>query len=436
MCRTTVWAWLGILLGLAGLGRAIAGEDWPQWRGPQRDGVWRETGQIDGFESPQIRLRWRVPLASGYSGPTVADGRVYVTDRLTQPEQLERVHCFDWKTGQTLWTHTYSAPYVGFSYTAGPRASVTVDEGRAYSLGAAGHLFCFDAADGTVLWNRDLAREYRIDMPNWGIAAAPLIEGDLLIVQIGGEDGACVVGMDKRTGEPRWTAVDDGASYCAPIAVDQAGRRVVICRTAGQVVGLAPESGEVLWSYAHPWERWPIAIATPVVAGDLLLLSDAHTGSLLLRLNSQRPEVERVWHRRNDQLDGQRTLHCLNSTPYIDGDHIYGADGDGMLRCLDLTTGLQVWEDRSAVPQNRWATVHLVRQGERTWLFNERGELILGRLTPEGFEEFSRAQLLEPTTDQLRRRDGVTWSHPAFAYGHVFNRNDVALVCADLRSAP
>ena len=296
MCRTTVWAWLGILLGLAALGQAIAGEDWPQWRGPQRDGVWRETGQIDGFE-----------------------------------------------------------------------------------------------------------------IPNWGVAAAPLIEGDLLNVQIGGEDGACVVGMDKRTGEPRWTAVDDGASYCAPTAVDQAGRRVVICRTAGQVVGLVPESGEVLWSYAHPWERWPIAIATPVVAGDLLLLSDAHTGSLLL---------------------------SLNSTPYIDGDYIYGADGDGMLRCLDLITGLQVWEDRSAVPQNRRATVHLVRQGERTWFFNERGELILVRLTPEGFEEFSRAQLLEPTTDQLRRRDGVTWSHPAFAYGHVFNRNDVALVCADLRSEP
>ncbi len=410
---------------------ATAGEDWPQWRGAQRDGVWREEGLTDRFDQPQIPIRWTVPIGSGYTGPTVADGRVYVMDRLTDPEQMERVLCFDWQTGERLWSHAYECVYVGIGYQAGPRASVTVDEGRAYSIGAMGHLFCFDAATGQVHWNRDLNAEYSIRMPNWGIASAPLIEDDLVILQIGGED-ACLVAFDKVTGEPRWTALPDDASYSAPIVVDQAGHRVLICFTGGRIVGLDPATGELHWQFPHPWERWPIAISTPVVQDDLLLLSDAHKGSLLLRLLQDRPDIEKVWHRRREEVPNEEALHCLNSTPMIDGDYIYGADSRGILRCLDLATGEQIWQDETATPPTRFGTVHLVRQGDRTWLFNERGELIIGRLTPEGFQELSRAKLIETTTEQYRVRDGVTWSHPAFAYQHVFARNDRELLCADL----
>jgi outer membrane protein assembly factor BamB len=144
--------------------------------------------------------------------------------------------------------------------------------------------------------------------------------------------------------------------------------------------------------------------------------------------------VDKVWHRRKQNVPDGAAMHCLMSTPYIDGRHIYGADTNGVLRCLRLDTGQQVWEDRSAVPEDRWATIHLIRHGQRTWLFNERGELIIAELTPEGYEEISRAKLIEPTTGQLRRRGGVTWSHPAFANRHVFARNDKELVCADLSS--
>ncbi len=410
---------------------ATAGEDWPQWRGAQRDGVWREEGLTDRFDQPQIPIRWTVPIGSGYTGPTVADGRVYVMDRLTDPEQMERVLCFDWQTGERLWSHAYECVYVGIGYQAGPRASVTVDEGRAYSIGAMGHLFCFDAATGQVHWNRDLNAEYSIRMPNWGIASAPLIEDDLVILQIGGED-ACLVAFDKVTGQQRWTALPDDASYSAPIVVDQAGHRVLICFTGGRIVGLDPATGELHWQFPHPWERWPIAISTPVVQDDLLLLSDAHKGSLLLRLLQDRPDIEKVWHRRREEVPNEEALHCLNSTPMIDGDYIYGADSRGILRCLDLATGEQIWQDETATPPTRFGTVHLVRQGDRTWLFNERGELIIGRLTPEGFQELSRAKLIETTTEQYRVRDGVTWSHPAFAYQHVFARNDRELLCADL----
>jgi outer membrane protein assembly factor BamB len=269
-------------------------------------------------------------------------------------------------------------------------------------------------------------------MPNWGIAASPVVEGELLIAQIGGDNGACVCAFDKRTGLEKWKALNDDASYAAPIVIDQAGRRVLVCHTGNRVVGLDPPGGSVLWEYDYPWEKWPIGIGTPVVRDDLLLISNAHKGTLLLRLSPREMRVEKLWQRRREEVPGGAALHCLNSTPLIDGQHVYGVDVRGILRCLRLDTGEQVWQDNSAVPEDNFATVHLIRQGDKTWMFNERGELIISRLTPEGFQEISRAKLIDPTQEQLRRRDGVTWSHPAFAYRHVFARNDQELVAADL----
>lgn len=421
-----------LLLAIVASDRKSVGDEWPQWRGPNRDGVWSETGVIDEFESARVPLKWKVPISSGYSGPTVNDGRVYVTDRFVEPKQMERVLCVDWQTGAELWSFRYDCPYVGFGYVAGPRASVLIDDGRAYSLGASGHLFCFDAADGTLMWHKDLNQEYAIRMPKWGIAASPLVEGDLLIVQIGGAEDACIVAFDRKTGQERWKALPDDASYSAPMAITQAGQRVLVCWTADRIAGLNAAAGELCWEYPFPWEKWPIAIATPVVQGDFLLMSEAHKGTLLLQLSATDTQVTKVWHHRRDRTSKKPAMHCLISTPLIDGDFLYGADGRGVLRCLSLKTGEQVWEDRSAVPENSFATIHLVRNGDRTWLFNERGELIIARLTSEGFHEISRAKLIDPTLEQLRRRDGVTWSHPAFAYRHVFARNDKELVCADL----
>jgi outer membrane protein assembly factor BamB len=407
-------------------------DEWPQWRGPNRDGVWAETGIVDKFDGAEIQAKWRVPISSGYCGPTVAAGRVYVTDRIFEPQQLERVHCFDWQTGKKIWSHSYDCLYAGFGYRAGPRASVLIEEQRAYSLGATGHLFCFDAAKGDVLWSRDLNSEYKIRMPNWGIAASPVIEGDLLIVQIGGADDACVCAFDKVSGEERWKALPDDASYSAPMVIDQAGRRVLVVWTGDRMVGLDPTNGHEVWEYPWPWTKWPIAIATPVLHKDMLLFSEAHKGTLLVRLLQDKPQIEKLWHRRKEDTQHGAALHCLISTPLIDGDYVYGADSRGVLRCLRLDTGEQVWEDRTAVPEDRFATIHLIRHGDKTWMFNERGELIIACLTPEGFQELSRAKLIEPTLDQLRQRGGVAWSHPAFAYRHIFIRNDKELVCADL----
>jgi len=419
------------LVAASGADTAFA-DDWPGWRGPQRDGVWREKGIVDRLPEGRLPLRWRAPIGSGYSGPTVADGRVYVTDRLTEPKQVERVHCFAWENGEKLWTHEYDCPYVNVSYKAGPRAAVGIDGGRAYSLGTMGHLLCFDAATGEVLWQRDLNDQYKIRMPIWGIAASPLIEGELLIVQIGGSDGACIVAFDKVTGEERWTALDDRASYAAPIVIEQAGKRVLVCWTGDNVAGLNPQTGEVYWR--HPFEptRMVIGIATPVVGDQRLFVSSFYDGSLMLRLKKDELGVEKIWRRLGPDEKQTDSLHSIISTPLLLGEYVYGVDSYGELRCLEAETGDRVWEDLSAVPKARWATIHMVRHGERVWMFNERGELIIARLSPEGFKELSRAKLIDPTEAQLRRRDGVCWAHPAFADRHVFARNDKELVCASL----
>ena len=402
----------------------VLADDWPQWRGPHRDGVWGETGIIEEFQAGNAQTVWRVPLSSGYSGPTVAAERVYVVDRVTEPEQVERVLCFDAMKGEKVWSHTYGCDYQNLPYPAGPRASVTISEGRAYALGSMGHFICLDAVSGQVLWRKDLNAEYAIRMPTWGIAASPLIEKELVIVQIGGEEKACIVAFDRTTGQEEWRALEDPVNYSSPIVIDQANKRVLVSWTTKRVVGLDPRNGQLLWEQPFTAE---MGIATPVVDNGLLFVSSFFDGALLLRLHDDRPGASVAW-----QTKGDDSLHCCISTPILQDDCIYGVHSYGELRCFDLKTGNLVWESLAAVPRARWANIHMVRHGQHVWMFNERGELILGRLSPGGFQEVGRKALIKPTQVQLPQRGGVCWAHPAFAYKHVYLRNDEELICVDL----
>ena len=238
--------------------------------------------------------------------------------------------------------------------------------------------------------------------------------------------------LDAKTGAEKWRALDDRGSYSAPIIIDQAGRRVLVCWTGDQVVGLDPASGKTFWAYPFPPRKMVINVPTPVVHRNRLFLSAFYDGSLMLKLDQDEPRVEKIWRRRGASERETDGLHAMISTPYLQGDYIYGVDSYGQLRCLDARSGDRVWEDLTAVPGNRWANIHMVRNGRQIWMFNERGELIISRLSPEGFHEISRAKLIEPTTEQLSSRGGVCWSHPAYAYKHVFARNDRELVCASL----
>lgn len=424
------WTCVGLALSVVMLaGAAAVGEDWPQWRGSQRDGVVREKGLLEELPDGPLPRAWTQPVGSGYSGPTVADGRVYLTDQVR--ENVERVLCFDAATGEPLWQHEYDAVYT-IGYRAGPRASVTVQDGRAFAVGAMGHFHCFDAASGEILWQRDLAADYDAAMPIWGITASPLVYGDLVIQVAAGQGGACVVALDVATGEERWRALDEPAGYSAPIVIRQGKQDVIVCWTGASISGLEPQTGEVLWSVPMASRNMPIGVPTPVVQDDLLFVSSFYDGSMLIRFSKDEPVAEKLWHRVGRDEQHTDALHCMIGTPILKGAHIYGVDSYGELRCLDLASGDRVWEDLTAVPRNRWATIHILRHGAREIMLNDQGDLILARLAPDGYHETSRSHLLDPTRVQLSRGNGVVWAHPAIAHGFIYARSDEELICAPL----
>ncbi len=427
---------LGLAIVFSGIASLAAADDWTQWRGNRRDGTWLETGVVDKLTAENLKVVWRTPIDAGYSGPTVADGRVFLMDRQTRDGQIESVRCLDAKTGRPIWQHAYEAIYT-IGYEAGPRASVTIDEERAFALGSMGHLHCLDVESGNVIWKRDLDSDFKISaskrMPIWGIACSPIVFGDLLIVQLGGAEGAGVIGLDKSTGREIWRSLDDRGQYSSPVLVKQGDKQVLVCWTGDAVAGLNPETGEVYWRTLFTPTRMPIGVASPVIKDGYIFLTSFYDGSLMLKMNDDL-SVSEVWSARGENERVTKALHSIISTPIWIEDHLYGVDSYGELRCLRASDGVRIWEDSQAVKRNRWATIHFVQHGEDVWMFNEQGELIIGRLSPQGFTEISRAKVIEPTQPQLKRRggEGVCWSHPAFANQSVYVRNDQEIICLDV----
>jgi hypothetical protein len=266
-----------------------------------------------------------------------------------------------------------------------------------------------------------------------------LIEGDLVILQVGGEN-ACIVALEKTTGSKRWKAMQDDASYSAPIIIEQAGRRVLVCWTGQHVAWLDPTTGKVLWAHPFPPSQMVLDIATPVVEGDHLFVTAFYDGSLMLRLNEKKPAVEPIWRRKGPSERQTDSLQSIMATPYLKDNFIYGVDSYGELRCLAGDTGDRVWESLDPIPPDyranprlrRWFNIHMVENHGKIWMFTERGELLITKLSPQGYEEISRTKLIEPTRVQLNERGGVCWAHPAFANRHVFARNDDELIATDL----
>lgn len=427
----------GVGLAIFTLPRAHA-DDWPQWRGPQRDGIWRETGIVEAFASPELKPAWTAAIGAGYSGPTVAGDRVFLTDRVTTPEQQERVLCFDRATGRPLWTQAYPCVYRDVDYALGPRAAVTVAEGRAFALGTMGHAHCLDVSDGRVLWARDLAREFQASINVWGVTAAPLVHGDLVIFQIGGQPDACLVALDVKTGKERWRALDGKASYSAPRLISWGGREVMLAWTAQWLSCLEPATGRVWWKTAYKPKNMILNVADPVLdeAGGKIFLSAFYDGSFFFELKPAPEPPVLLWQRTGVSERKTDALHSIIMTPFIRDGHVYGIDSYGEMRCLNLATGDRVWEDTSLLANGRWATAHFVQHGDRTWITTEKGEIVIARLTPRGFERISSATFIAPETELRGRKHPIAWSHPAYAHRSLFARNDSQLVCIPLGAAP
>jgi len=431
-----------------GCAAGLRADDWPQWLGPERDSVWRETGIVTSFPPAGPPVVWRAAIGSGYSGPAVAKERVYVLDHQfakasAKPTNAfetgnipgaERIVCLNADDGKVLWRHEYNCPYTA-SYPAGPRTTPVVSEGKVFSLGTEGNLCCLDAATGSVVWSRDFKEDYKIKTPMWGFAGNPLLDGDKLICLAAGSNST-VVALDKNTGREIWRALSaKEPGYCSPVIFQAGGVRQLIVWHPESVNSLDPETGKVYWSLNSSQPvRAGMTIPTPRKMDDLLFLTCFFNGSWMLRLDASKPAAATVWQSQRVSEMNTDGLHSTLSTPFLQDGYIYGVCSYGQLRCLKAATGERLWETLGATTSDgkatRWGNAFIVKNQDRFFLFNEKGDLIIARLTPKGYEEISRAHVIEPVNRDAGRP--VVWSHPAFAQRRMYARNDQEIICVDL----
>jgi len=448
--QETLIKWSFLCLALMVVALAACADDWPQWMGPQRDGIWREQGIVEKFSTNGPPILWRTEINAGYCGPAVSSGRLYLLDRKKGPPLErksgdktipsaagnERVLCLDAASGKQIWEHIYDCPY-RIGYPSGPRATPLVAGGRVFTLGAMGDLLCLDAQDGKLIWEHHFLKDFAIEPPTWGYAAHPLLDGERLICLVGGTNSA-VVAFDKGTGKVIWTALSaPEIGYAAPVIATIAGKRQLVIWHPDAIAGLEPETGKELWTQKYPAEGKPqrpeVTIAMPRVVGDRIFVSSFYHGALMVQVTSEPFDARVVWDRhssrRSELNDGLHTVMC---TPVWKDRCIYGVCGGGELRCLDANTGDRLWESDAAVggKLGLFGNAFLIQHDDRVFIWNDQGELILGRLTPSGFERVSQAKLLDPI-ENTRGRD-VLWCHPAFANRCAYVHNGKELLCVSL----
>ena len=406
----------------------VHADDWPQWLGPRRDGSWREKGILESFPAEGLKACWRKEVGVGFSSPIVARGRVFLTDsKLTDPKAWERVHAFEATTGKPLWSYSYEVAYPASAfdknYLRGPIATPIIEGGQLYTFGAAGNLYCFDATKGTVLWKRDVQHDYTTNQLY--VSASPLIERNLLIILAGATPGASLIAFSKHTGKEVWKALDEPATASSPIVISAGGVRQLIIWGPGSVTSLAPATGKILW-------RQPLksaqdaAVSTPVFHEPYLL-----AGALMFKLDSHKPAATLLWPQ--SQTPTQKMLSDTSTALFRD-DFIYSARTLGKFVCLDSRTGKQLWETDKVTDSKSGASIHITANGPSVLLYNDRGDLIRARLSPEGYQEISRARVLEPAISFGSRK--TAWAAPAYANRRIYARTNKELVCAALGAEP
>ncbi len=417
---------------------SLYAEDWPQWMGTNRDNIWKERGIIEKFPAGGPKVIWNAPVAGGYAGPSVANGRVYLTDYVTSDNVKvsnfdrkefsgkERVLCLDEATGKQLWKHEYSVKY-SISYPAGPRCTPNVHHGKVYTLGAEGHLFCFDAKTGNVLWSKHFPKDYNTKTPLWGYAAHPLIDGNRLICVVGGA-GSHAVAFDINTGKEIWKTITSSTQgYAPPVIMEIAGVRQLILFHPEAVASVNPETGKLYWSEKYSATNGS-TIMTPVRSGNLLYTGGFSKKNILIELSQDQPAAKTLWKDKP-----RAAIAAINVQPFVVGKTVYGFDQTGYLFAMEMATGERIWQSTKPIGSKRpqsSATAFIINNGDRFWMFNERGELLITKLSREGYEEIDRVKVIKQTNTAFGR--DVVWSPPAWANRKVYLRNDEECLCIDL----
>ena len=381
---------------------------WTEFRGPLRDGHYREQPILTAWPSRGLKPIWKQPAGGGYASFAIAQGRAFTIE---QRRGQEVVVAYDVATGRELWAHGWDAEFREWMGGDGPRATPTWSDGRVYALGALGELRCLEDRTGRMLWRVNILQDNGATNLPWGMAASPLVVDDTVVVLPGGPRGRSVVAYDRLTGKRKWSSLDDKQAYSSPMLVMLNGRRQILAVTGRRLVALDPASGELLWDY--PWVTGnDINASQPLLVGDRrILLSSAYGhGAAVIEVSEGggRQSVRAVW-------ENTRLKNRFSSSVIHDG-FIYGLD-ENILTCLDAGTGDVKWKGgRYGHGQFVLASGHLV-------LLSEDGDLVLVRATPERHDELVRFPVL----------DGKTWNHPAIDNGLLLVRNLAEMAAFDLR---
>ena len=397
-------------------GSAAAGEDWPQWRGPNRDGVSLETGLRQAWPDGGPPLIFRADgLGAGYSTVAVADGRIHTQGMSSGREWVIALNA---ETGAQLWSTPHADAYRD-GRGDGPRGVPTVVDGKVYALGARGQLTALDAASGQVLWTTNLLQQFGGRNISWGISESPLVIGDRVLVSPGSRRVGFAA-LDRENGELLWGTEGDEAGYSSPLPVDLAGAPHIVYFSGERAAGVRADDGALLWSYRRASNR-TANIATPVLVSnrdgvaEIFLSSDYGTGGALLELRSDGAGGVTA-----SEKYFTRNMRAHHATPVLHEGVLYGFSGS-IFSALDIETGALFWRDRSIRKGS------LTFADNRLYVFSERGDVALVEPSRAGYRQRGRFELRQ------RDRSGEnTWSHPVVANGLLYLRDQDVLVAYDV----
>jgi outer membrane protein assembly factor BamB len=381
---------------------------WPQWRGPGRDGV-VPAGSVPAAWPQTPALKWKQAVGEGYSSPIVSNGRIYVHGR-RDPDEI--ITALDLATGKPAWSAKYPAAFTKNKYAnsmaKGPFSTPLVANGLVYTLGTSAVLSAFDAATGELRWRKDWSKEIDTSRLFTGTAMSPIIDSGLLVVHVGDDDAGAIRALDPATGAEKWVLAGHGPGYASPVVVTSAGPRQIVTMTDKAVVGVAVVTGKEVWQIPFP-DEWNENIVTPVLAGDVLIVSGTRKGTFGYRLEAQGQAVtpRQIWHNTD--------LPMYLSSPVADGSFLYGFGSrrKGQLFCLDARTGLAKW-----ATEGRAATNAVMQSaGPNLVVLTTEGELLVLRRNPEKFEELRRYKVAE----------SPTWAHPVLLKQGIVIRDADAL---------
>jgi outer membrane protein assembly factor BamB len=403
---------LAVLALLACVVTPHAATDWPQFLGPERNGVYGGPPLAASWPADGPKVVWRKQVGAGFAGPVVVGTRLILFHRVGSEEVVEAL---DVRTGNGVWRYAYPTAYRDdFGFDEGPRAAPVVVDGIVYTFGAEGQLHAVDLAKGTRVWSEDTRGRFKVPKGFFGAAGSPLVEGGRVIANIGGEK-AGVVAFDAKKGNVLWAATSDAAGYSSGIGATFGGKRLAVFLTRDSLIGLDPTSGAV--QFQRRWRARQAAsvnAATPVVVGDLIFVSAEYgPGAGVFRVNG--PMLTELWA--SDEVLSNHYATSLHRNGILYGFHGRQEFGPS-LRAVDMRTGMVKWS------QEQFRAGSLLLAGDRLVILRESGELLLAPASPDGFKPTARAQIL---------RGGVARPYPALADGILYARNENTLVAVDLR---